>query len=218
MDYVLKIMSIEEDSKDTRRFIVVRPNGFVFEPGSAAYISINKPGQEDNKRLCPFFSLNNDFYIELVFKEESNLDNRPFYDARPGEELILSDVVGNLKYSDKGVFIAAGKGIIAMIDIFKHLKKYEAMTGNNMICFARGQDEVPYERMLRITFAGNNTLVLGKDPVNGNEVKKADEALITQKAGSLQQNFYVAGPKYFVENMTKLLDGMGVKSQSTIMD
>lgn len=219
MDYVLKVMSVEDDYKGVRRIIVVRPAGYVFDPGKGVLIAVNKPGMEDIKRRAAFFSLNNEYYIELVFNEDTaDPDNMPFYELKAGEELIVSDIIGNIKYTGAGAFIAAGKGIFPFLDVFKHLKKFDALEGNTLMYFARTQDEVMYDRMLKHTFPNNCVMVLGRDANNSIEVKKIDETLLKQKLPNLQQEFYVAGPRYFVENTVRVLEGLGVKPQFDVID
>lgn len=219
MDYILKIMNIEDEPNDMRKFVVVRPAGFSFEPGKSVLISINKPGLEDNKKLCTFFSLNNDYYLELIFKEESYKDeNLPFFKIKAGEEIILSDVVGNIEYKEPGAFIAAGKGLFPFLNIFKHLQKLEALSGNKLIYFARSENELIFPRMLNVVFKNNCSVILGKDLITSGEVKKVDENLLRQKLPTLQQQFYVAGPRYFVENVVKVLQNLGIVPQTEIIE
>ena len=119
---MLKIMSIEELADDIKKFILAKPSNFKFMPGRNVLVSVNKPGHEYNKKLCTFFSLNSDFYLDIIFKgSQSDSENREFFNVRAGEELIVSDIIGTMEYKGKGGnFLAAGKGVIPFIDIFKH--------------------------------------------------------------------------------------------------
>jgi ferredoxin-NADP reductase len=219
MDYVLKAMSIEDDYPSVRRILVVRPSGFVFDPGKGALVAVNKLGMEDQKKRCTFFSLTTDYYLELLFSGDlADESNRPFFDLKAGEEIILSDIVGDLKYSGPGGFIAAGNGIFGVLDIIKHLKKYDAMQGHTLLYLARTQGEVYFERTFKQASPNSCTIVIGKDPANPFEVKKVDEALLRQKLPDLKHELYVAGPRGFVESTVAVLDKLGLKYQSDVVD
>lgn len=219
MDYILKIMSVEDEPNGIKKFIVNRPRDFKFSPGQSIYISINKPGLEEQKKLVTFFSLNSDFYIEMLFKEDpAKADNKQFFDVKAGEELILSDIVGELSYKGKGVFIGAGKGGFPFLNIFKHLKSMDSLNGNTFIYFARDSYEVYYERILKHLLGNNFTVILGKDNLNSLEVRKLDESTIKQKVSSLNQEFYISGPRYFVNHCNTILDNLGIKAQTQILE
>jgi ferredoxin-NADP reductase len=219
MDYILKVMSIEDDYPNVRRIVVVRPSGFAFDPGKGAMVSVNKLGLEDNKRRCTFFSLTSDYYLELLLNEESGEEsNWPFFNLKAGEEIILSDVVGNLKYNGAGGFIAAGKGVFGILNIFKHLKKHDALQGHTLLYLARSQGEVYFDRLFKQIFPNNTTVVIGKDPNKNDEVRKVDEALLRQKLPDLQHELYITGPKSFVESTAAVLDNLGLKYQTDVFD
>jgi ferredoxin-NADP reductase len=219
MDYILKVMSIEEDYPNVRRILVTKPVGFAFDPGKGAMVAVNKLGFEDNKKRCTFFSLTTDYYLELLFNESlSDESNRPLFDLKAGEEIILSDIVGNLKYNGPGGFITAGKGVFGVLNILTHLKKHDALNGHTLLFMAKSQGEVYFERMFKQTFPSNCAIVIGKDPVNPLEVRKIDEALLGQKLPDLQHELYVSGPKSFVEITTAVLDKLGLKYQSDVFD
>jgi ferredoxin-NADP reductase len=219
MDYALKIMSIEEEPNDIRKFILPKPTNYKFIPGQLVNIAINKPGLEENKRLCPFFSLNNEFYIEVIFKEDTTkADNKPFFDLKAGEEIILSDIIGDIQYKGKGAFIAAGKGVFPFINIFKHLKAVDTLSGCTLIYFAKDNYEVYYERVIKHLLGNNVTIMLGKNPFNSTQVKTIDESTLKQKLPSLKQEFYVAGPRYFVASCLEVLENLGINAQSQIIE
>lgn len=215
MDYNLKVMSIEDDYPHVRKIVVVRPSGFSFDPGKFVMVAVNKTGLETKRKKCAFFSLNNDFYIEIIIND-SDLDSKPLFDLKAGEEIIMSDVVGELRYDKPGTFIAAGKGIFAALDVFKHLKKIGALPGNTLVYLARTPEEVYYERMFKHTFPNSCVVVIARD--QNNNVKAIDEDLLRQKVPDLQKPLYVMGPKSFIENSLPALEKSGVVFQTDVAD
>ena len=132
------------------------------------------------------------------------------FQARAGEELILSDQVGSLEYKGPGMFIASGKGILPILNILKHLKRADAISGHTLLYVARTQEEVLYERILRHILGTNCVFVIGSDSSYRLEPKKIDETLIRQKSPTLQQEFYIAGPAPFVQHSSEVLAQLNV--------
>ena len=134
MEYKLKIMAIDQPTLETRRLIVVKPGDFKFIPGRAVNVSIPKTGFENQSRAIAITSPNSDYYFELVFKE-SRRDrfNEALNNLKPGDEIILSEMSGNIEYKGRGVFIAHETGILPFISILRELKQEELINRHILI-------------------------------------------------------------------------------------
>ena len=111
--YIVKILNIEEVTHDVKRFKIVKPEGYSFIPGQATEVSINVPSLRNVRRPFTFTSLNSAGYLELTIKiySDHNGITNELGKLKPGSELIIRDVWGDIAFKGKGVFIAGGAGI-----------------------------------------------------------------------------------------------------------
>ena len=64
----LKIISSSYINHNVKRFVLAKPEGFVYRPGQSGLFSINLPGWENETRPFTFTSLNAWPYLELIVK------------------------------------------------------------------------------------------------------------------------------------------------------
>lgn len=212
-------MSIEEIGDDIRKFILAKPANFKFMPGRNVMVSVNKPSLEYDKRICTFFSTNADFYLEIIFKgSQAEAENREFFNVKAGEELIVSDIIGKIEYKGEGNFLAAGKGVIQFINIFKHLKQLDSLQGNTLAYVVRFPGEIMFERLLRHLMGNNMSITIFPEPNDKNEFNLIDESFLHQKFPSLEKEFYIAGPRKFVEQAADTLNSLNINFQAEIID
>jgi ferredoxin-NADP reductase len=214
MEYVLKIMSVDKETPDTQRIIVHKPVGFTVIPGKSIMVAINRPGLESTRKPFAFTSLNSDYYIEFIAKEKLAHDR--FYDAlrtlRAGEELILSDVVGNFEYKGKGTFIALGEAVAPFIAILRQLKQDSMLQGNSLIFVGKTKDDLICERELRHMLDKNCTVVLTRENQPGYDTRKVDGDFLKSKIHNINQNFYICGPDSFIKEVQEALQQIGATS------
>ncbi len=201
-------MSIEQEAADIKRFIVVKPKNFKLIPGQSVMVSANKPGFEELKRKFAFISLDSDYYIEFLFREFPAHDrfSENLRKVKAGEELILSDAVGELTFRSKGIFIASGMGILPFISIFRQLRQDDNLKGNSLIYIAKTKEELILERELKLMFEKNCTIMLTRENRAGYEYKKVDESFLKEKVDNFNQQFYLTGPEIFVNEIKEVLN------------
>ncbi len=122
-EHVVKILSIEEVTHDVKCFRVEKPAGYSFIPGQATDVSINVPALKDEKRSFTFTSLSSLNYLEFtikIYSDHKGITNE-LGRLKPGAELIIGDVWGDISFKGEGVFIAGGAGITPFISIFRDL-------------------------------------------------------------------------------------------------
>ena len=103
----LKIISSNYVNYNVKRFVLEKPEGFVYRPGQSGHFSINLPGWEDKKRPFSFTSLNDWPYLELIVKiyKDHKGVTAELDKLNVGAELLLHDVFGTIKFKGPGIFI-----------------------------------------------------------------------------------------------------------------
>src|SRR5688572_24080770 len=121
----VKITETSYVTHDAKRFVLEKPPGLTFIPGQSVNVSINLPEWKDKLRPFTFTSLPEDDHVEFIIKiyRNSNGVTQKLESINRGDELILHDVFGELRYREKGVFIAAGSGITPFLSSFRSLYK-----------------------------------------------------------------------------------------------
>jgi ferredoxin-NADP reductase len=135
MTHKVKILKIEQLTHDVKRFTLEKPQGYKFNPGEYTKILINKTGFEDKKKPFSFTSINQDKDLEFTIKiyKERNSFTKALDELKIGDELIIDEASGSIKYKGKGIFIAGGAGITPFLSIFRELRKENKLSGNTLI-------------------------------------------------------------------------------------
>jgi len=112
VEHIVKILKKENVTHDTLRFITEKPGDYIFTPGQATEVAINQENWKDKKRPFTFASLNEDPNLEFIIKTyKGNPDSVTDHlnTLKEGDELIIHDIWGTIKYKGPGVFIAGGR-------------------------------------------------------------------------------------------------------------
>jgi len=109
-EYIVKILHIDEVTHNVKRFKFEKPEGYSFIPGQATDVSINIPALSQEKRPFTFTCLNSAGYLEFTIKiySDHNGITNELGKLKPGSELIIRDVWGDIAFKGEGVFIAGG--------------------------------------------------------------------------------------------------------------
>ena len=217
---IVKILSIVQVTHDVRRFQLEKPEGYTFKPGQATDVSVNKPDLKNEKRPFTFTSLNSSDYLEFTIKiyTDHNGITNELGKLKPGAELIIRDVWGDIAYKGTGVFIAGGAGITPFISILRDLDQQDKI-GSNMLIFAnKSKKDIILEKEL--------TDLLGKSFINilsGEKVKGYAHGFITQEflknyIPSITNHYYLCGPPPMMEAVLKQLPGLGVRTDQITME
>lgn len=207
-------MAIDQPTLETKRLIAVKPRDFKFIPGRAVNVSLPKAGFENNSRAITITSPNSDYYFEFIFKE-SRRDrfNEALNNLKPGDEIVVSDMLGNLEYKGKGVFIAHETGILPFISILRELKQDDVINGNMLIYSAKTRSDLILERELKHLFGGKNIFfLLSRQKTDGYLNKSTDKDLLKEKVSNFNQEFYIAGPENFINEIKTILVELGATS------
>ena len=219
-EHIVKILSIERVTHDVRRFQFEKPTGYTFIPGQATDVSVNIPALKNEKRPFTFTSLNTSDYLEFtikIYKDHNGITNE-LGKLKPGLELIIRDVWGNIAYKGTGAFIAGGAGITPFISILRDLHQKDKIGANILIFANKSKKDIILEKELKA--------LLGKSFINilsGEKVKGYDHGFITEeflKANipSDCSNFYLCGPPPMMHAVLKQFRGLGVTEKQITME
>lgn len=212
-EHIVKILSVEPVTHDVRRFKVEKPLGYQFIPGQATEVAVNKTEWKNERRPFTFTSLNEwdhlEFTIKIYPEHKGVTDQLGKLEA--GDELLLHDVWGAIRYKGEGMFIAGGAGVTPFIAILRQLQK-EKKLGNNKLLFSNKtkndiilKDE--FEKMLGKNFI--NTIT--EEAVPGYDHHIIDEEYLKQKVNNFDQDFYICGPEKMVDAIKNILQKLGGK-------
>ena len=118
MEYIVKILDIENLSENIKKFIVEKPKKYNFISGQHVLVSINKPELKDKKKPFSISSSDKDNFLEFIIKiyDERNGITKEFDKLKVKDELTINEAKGKISYKENGIFIAAGTGINPFIN------------------------------------------------------------------------------------------------------
>lgn len=216
----VKIISIEHLTHDVLKIIAGRPPSLNFIPGQAADVSINKPGWENELRPFTFTSSPGDDHIEFNIKTypSHNGVTKELLLLKPGDELLVGDVFGDLAYKGEGVFIAGGAGVTPFIAMLKELEK-KNLIGNNVLLFAnKTRADIILEGKFKTILGKNFVNILSDELVRGYEHGLITADMIKKHTYPTAQYFYLCGPPPMMEAVEKHLFSLGVNSEKIVKE
>jgi hypothetical protein len=219
-EYVVKILSIEPVTHDVKRFRFEKPKGYVFQPGQATDVSINTTALKNEKRPFTFTCLNSVDYLEFtikIYSDHSGITNE-LGKLKPGAELIIRDVWGDIAYKGHGVFIAGGAGITPFLAILRDLESKNAVINNILLFANKTKKDIIHEKEL--------TQILGKSFINilsGEKVAGYEHGFITRELlktylPANTKNYYLCGPPPMMEAILSQLENMGIPGDLITME
>jgi ferredoxin-NADP reductase len=219
-EHVVKIINIENVTHNVKRFTLTKPENYIFTPGQATDIVINKPEWLKERRPFTFTGLNEWDHLEFTIKiydDHEGVTNQ-LGKLNIGDELILHDIWGAIHYKGEGVFIAGGAGVTPFIAIFRQLNK-DGKLGSNQLIFSNKtskdiilKDE--FEQMLGANFI--NTLTQEKTDLYDNNIISED--YLKEKIKNLDQYFYICGPDPMIEAVSNDLRKIGVDKDKIVIE
>jgi hypothetical protein len=219
-EHIVKILNIEEVTHDVKSFKVEKPEGYSFVPGQATDVSVNAPGLRNEKRPFTFTSLNSAGYLEFTIKiySERNGITNEIGKLKPGSELIIRDVWGDISYKGEGVFIAGGAGITPFISIFRELQ-YRKKIGANMLVFAnKTKDDIILESEFKWLLGDLFINILSDDMSEGYNHGFITEEFLKNNIPALYNNYYLCGPPPMIVNMLRQLSNLGISKDLITME
>ena len=220
MSILVKVLEARFITHNVKRFVVEKPDGFDFIPGQAINISINLPDWKEQLRPFTFTCLRDANFLEFMIKiyEDHSGVTKILGRINAGDELILHDVFGAIKFDKPGVFIAGGTGITPFIAIFRDLYQKNKLRGNRLIYTNQTADDIiDGEELLRM-FQKDFVNVLTQQGIVGYVGKRIDRNFLIENIVDFSQNFYVCGPDNLVKDIIRNLIDLGAKPETLIFE
>lgn len=216
----VKIQSLKKVTHDVMQFTTDKPSDYLFVPGQAAEIAINKEGWQDEKRPFTFTSLPDDSYLEFttkVYPSHNGVTNQ-LAQAKVNDGLILHEVFGTIRYEGEGVFIAGGAGVTPFISIFKQLQKTH-QTGNNKLIFSnKTKADIILKEYFK-TILGNNFInILSEEKTAEYPFGRITKEFLSAHVNSINQKFYICGPDPMMDAVEEQLMSLQVSPASIIKE
>lgn len=213
MEYKVKITNILSLTHDVKRITTEKPEGYSFNPGQATEVAINKPGFEDQKRPFIFTSLPGDDYLEFTIKSYRD-HNGVTYEVDSlveGDELIIGESWGAIKYKGRGTFIVGGAGITPFIAILRDLQSKNQLIGHKLIFSNKTSKDVIMEADFQEMLGENFTSTITQEKVEGHEHKHINMDFLKKHVEDYSQEFYICGPGKMTEEISQFLEKLGAK-------
>lgn len=216
----VKIRVMEHATHDTLRIVTEKPKDYNFLPGQATDIAINKNGWQNEKRPFTFTSLPTDDFIEFVIKTYPSHDGATdkLLDMHVGDELILHDVFGSIRYQGEGVFIAGGAGVTPFIAMLRELKQRQVSHNNRMIFANKTQADIILKAELEDLLDHRLIHILSEEKTSEYANGFITEEFLKAHINSFDQYFYVCGPMPMMEAVEKQLRNLGVAENKVVKE
>ena len=215
----LKILSTHYITHDVKRFVLEKPSGFEYTPGQSAHISIDLPGWEDQIRAYTFTSLQHWDYLEFIIKiyEDPKGLTSQLGKLNTGDELLLHDVFGTIRFKGPGIFIAGGTGITPFIAIFRALFHSENLRDVALLYSNKTTDDIILHDELTTILGPAYKNVFTREGVIGFRERRIDRKFLIETIGNFDSRFYVCGPKNFTEEICDALISLGANPEYLII-
>src|SRR5690554_4487979 len=215
----LKIISSSYINHNVKRFVLAKPEGFVYRPGQSGLFSINLPGWENETRPFTFTSLNAWPYLELIVKiyKENKGVTLEMDKLNEGDELLLHDVFGTIQYKGPGIFIAGGTGITPFIAIFRALYESGNLRRVALLYSNKSSHDIILHDELTTMLGPAYKNVFTREGVIGFRERRIDRKFLIETIGNFNSRFYVCGPKKFTEEICDALVSLGADPEFLVI-
>lgn len=219
-DFNVQILSIEDNTHNVKVLRLEKPKGYLFTPGQAADVAVNKPGFKDQKRSFTFTGLNDHDYLELtikIYNDHSGV-TKEIGKLNSGDELIIGKPWGTIKYEGEGTFIAGGAGVTPFISIIRMLYS-ENRIGNSRLIFANQTvDDIINEDEFRRMLGKNFINILSDQKAEGYAEDLITEEFLKSSVMDFDKKFYLCGPPPMMTVLEKQLANLKVKKDAIIKE
>lgn len=220
MKHLVKILSIEPATHDVLRIETERPKYFIFDPGQATEIFLTKDGWENEGRPFTFTCLPQDEHLEFTIKtypEHKGVTNELLH-LKNGDELVLNDIFGAIKYKGEGTFIAGGAGVTPFISILRDLKSKGKLGKNKLIFANKTKADIILLEELQQMLGDHLINILSKEESKDYAFGNITQDFIDKHATSLGGYFYVCGPPPMMKAVEKQLEDLEVKKDKVVKE
>jgi hypothetical protein len=216
-EYIVKIFKMDFETHNVKRFIVEKPEKYTFIPGQATDVSINTLRFKDEKRPFTFTSKPEDIVLEFIIKKYPKGITEKIHELKTGNEIIIGEPFGTIRYESPGIFIAGGTGITPFLGIFRSLEP-EEIKKNKLFFSNKTHKDIICEKELNNIFGENVIFLLTDEKRKGYLNKKINKSFLKKEVTDFSKYFYLCGPTTFVESIKKNLIKLGINLDKIIVE
>lgn len=220
MKYSTQVIAVEHVTHDTLGLTLHKPQGYSYSPGQATDLAIQKPGWETEWRPFTFTSLPEEDRLEFTIKtypEHGGVTNQ-LLQIRPGDEIILHEVFGDIGYKGPGVFIAGGAGITPFIAIFKDLQKRNLLPGNTLIFANKSRADIIHESNFKAMLGNRFINILSEEKLPDYAHGFITPSFLKQYLNATNDYVYLCGPDPMMNALDQQLQQLGVPPDKIVKE
>jgi ferredoxin-NADP reductase len=220
MKYIVKIIHIHPVTHDVKCFRFEKPEGYVYQPGHATDVSINKPGLEEEIRPFTFTCLTRQPYLEFTIKRYPDRHGvtDKLHQLTIGDELMIGDSWGAIEYRGAGYFFAGGAGITPFIAILRTLYDENKISGNNLFFSNKTADDIIYKEELLKMLGENAIFILTREKNSGYKNGRMNEKFIKEQDLDFNRHFYVCGPDPMLAELVDIIQKAGASPDALVFE
>lgn len=216
----VRVLAIDSLTHDVLQIRTEKPGGYEFVPGQATEVSIRKEYWEKEKRPFSFTGLPGDGYLEFIIKTypaHHGLTNQ-LQQLKPGEELVINEVWGAIRYEGPGIFIAGGAGITPFISIFRQLARKSKIRGNRLIYANKRKADIILENELKSLLGDDMINVLSEELLPSYRYGFVNREILSESLEGWKGKVYVCGPPVMMDTVLFNLSELGVGDHSIVAE
>ena len=223
-EYTVKIIDTSVITHDVRSFMVEKPAGYEFTAGQATEVGLPLESMEGEREPFTFTSLASDENLEFIIKRypEGAGFTEAIHKCRRGDEIIIGEPWGAIRYKGPGTFIAGGAGITPFIAILRQLLVDGREKEAKLIFSNKTSGDIIIEEELKESiFAGRPEdliLTLTDEKSPDYLAGKIDKGFLDDNIEDFGQHFYVCGPPDFVEDILADLKELGADPEGLVFE
>lgn len=221
MTHHVTILMSEFVTHDVKRFIVSRPEGFTWQPGQGVELVIGQQEwREEEARPFTPTNLTCDRVLEFTIKryrEDQGVTDR-LHALRPGDQLLVSDPFGSIRYKGPGTFIAAGTGMTPFLAILRQLASEGTLGGHQLLFSNKTPADILCEKELRFYLGDQCLMTCTRTQTPGYVKRRIDKAYLAETISDFNRYFYLCGPESFVGDIKQALGELGVRADLLVFE
>ena len=218
-EHTVKILEIEELTHDVRRIVTEKPDNYTFNPGQATEVAINRPGMVEERRPFTFTSLNDQDTLEFIIKVyHSEGVTDVIGELQEGDQLLIHDVWGAIRYKGPGYFLAGGAGITPFVAILRQLNKEGNLDGNKLFFSNKTHKDIILEDELKDILDGNAEFLLSREENDKYQSGHIDKDFLQKHVEDFNKYFYICGTSEMTNHLITTLKELGVKEEQLVYE
>lgn len=212
MRYRMKLLEIENVTRDTYHLAFARPDGFAYSPGQGVELHLLKDGWETEGRPFTPVTLPDQATLEFVIKTypDHHGVTEQISMMKPGDEVEMKGPFGALSDKGAGVFIAGGAGITPMIAILrKRLQEHGTLDGSTLLFANKTEDDIIWREKFE-AMKGLKAVFVVDEPDASVPQQRLDRDYLNQFV-TADSRCYLCGPPPMMDAVRAALSDLGVK-------